>query len=59
MAGKVVDPSLRSTLFGKRPTTNVILSKEIIEKAQADFIHRRSEARKLQQDLPQEEDFHR
>jgi hypothetical protein len=60
MAGTSNLPILRSSLANcRKESSNIGLSRDFLEKTQNDFLHRRSEARKLEKDLPQEEDFHR
>ena len=45
--------------YSQKPTSNIGLADELKEKAQNDFLQRRTDARKLEIPLPQEEDFHR
>ena len=51
-------PTLRS-LYNRKVLSNIGLPTEVLEKAQDDFLQRRSQARKSDKELPKEEDFHR
>jgi hypothetical protein len=43
----------------RQQSGNIALGKDVLEEAQQDFLKRRVEARKLEQPLPEEADFHR